>query len=100
MEYHQTRRILPLVVLATLGFQAAALAQRPWPKQTAHAIFVSRQTSSLPETLRTALLERDEFTRGKATLPNSLWIARVDLDGNRVDELIVAHKHIAARFRR
>jgi hypothetical protein len=80
---------LPLVVVTTLGFQAAVLAQRPWPTQTSHPVFVSRQTASLPEALRAALMVRDEFSQGKTTLPSTLFVARADLDGNRVEEIIV-----------
>ena len=96
MDFHHTRRILPPVVLATLAFQVAVLAQRPWPKQTSHPIFVSRQTASLPEALRTALMGRDEFSQGRNTLPSTLFVARVDLDGNRVEEIIVRSPQLSS----
>jgi len=89
VESRRTRPILTLVVLTTLAFQAALLAQRPWPKQTSHPIFVSRQTASLPEALRAALMGRDEFSQGRNALPSTLFVARADLDGNRVEEIIV-----------
>ena len=47
------------------------------------------KTVSLPGTLRDGLLGFDEFTQGKSQLPESLEVARVDLNGDRVDEFIV-----------
>ena len=46
-------------------------------------------TVSLPETLRDGLLRFDEFSQGKTELPESLKVARVDLNGDHVDEFII-----------
>ena len=77
------------MLLVALCLEVAALAEQPWPKHAAEATFISEETTSLPEALRAALLMWDEFSQGKSTLPDSLKVARIDLNGNRVDEFIV-----------
>ena len=60
-----TRRYLlsPIssIFLAALCLPATATAEQPWPRHAAEASFIAVKTASLPETLRDALLMRDEF---------------------------------------
>jgi len=77
----------PLAFVFSLG--AALMAQQPWPERVADATFRSTDTTTLPNGLPEALLKWDEFSQGKSQLPASLTVARVDLNGDSVDEFIV-----------
>ena len=50
------------------------------------------QTVSLPKLLRVALLAQDEFSQGTDKLPDNLYVARLDLNGDGSPEYIVDSK--------
>jgi hypothetical protein len=77
------------VLVLALCLQVTALAEQPWPGHAAEAALTSVKTDSLPEELQGALLRLDEFSQGRNTLSDSLHVARIDLNGDRVDEFIV-----------
>ena len=76
-------------LLVVLCLQGTPVPETPWPKRVAEPAFVSTGTSSLPAALRDELLRWDEFTQGKNALPESLTIARADLNGDGLDEFVV-----------
>jgi hypothetical protein len=75
--------------LTALCIAPFALAEQPWPAKARGAAFISERTAALPASLRTALLQTDEFTQGRDRLPESLKVWRVDLNGDAMNEFII-----------
>lgn len=84
------------ILLACLTLQASPPAEAAWPGHAAEAAFTAVKTKSLPESLREALKRWDELTPGKDALPEELKVARVDLNGDRVDDFIVQSGQVSS----
>jgi hypothetical protein len=78
-----------LAVVVLFACVAAGAAQEAWPPRVADVVFRPVDANALPDLLRSALRSYDAFTRGSDSLPASLRVSGVDLNGDSVEEFIV-----------